>query len=144
MEPDQGEQSPTRPNLQLQASAIPPYSTSSLSPSFKVDEGYSDDTRSQSEKDSINENVMMLPEWVLAQSEASRAGKYLSDSNDLLAGDKNLPGLLSLLRPLMQTPPSQNSHTACFVRSRPLPLPGSLNASIHYSIWIPLSSFPRS
>ncbi|KAJ5168331.1 uncharacterized protein N7482_003925 [Penicillium canariense] len=75
MEGDTGSNSPSRPAFRLQATALSGYTTSSLSPSFKLDEGYSDDTRSQSDKDLVADNVTMLPEWVLAQSEADRAGK---------------------------------------------------------------------
>jgi F-box and WD-40 domain protein 1/11 len=60
--------------LQLQAT-VSDFSAPSLSPSFKLDEGYSDDTRSQADKDLGTDNVMTLPNWVLAQSEAGRAGK---------------------------------------------------------------------
>lgn len=63
------------PNLRLQTTTLPGYPVTSLSPSFKLDEGYSDDTRSQADKDLAPDHVMMLPDWVLAQSEANRAGK---------------------------------------------------------------------
>ena len=63
------------PTLQLQTTTVPEFSAPSLSPSFKLDEGYSDDTRSQADKDLGSDNVMALPNWVLAQSEAGRAGK---------------------------------------------------------------------
>lgn len=66
--------SPSRPNLRLQATGFPGFAVPSLLPSFKLDEGYSDETRSQSEKDIVSDNVIMLPEWVLAQSEVDRAG----------------------------------------------------------------------
>ncbi|KAL4921742.1 WD40-repeat-containing domain protein [Aspergillus aurantiobrunneus] len=48
----------------------------SLSAPFKVDEGYSDDTRSQADKELLqppSEDVMSIPDWVLAHSEAERA-----------------------------------------------------------------------
>lgn len=67
--------SPSRPNLRLQATSFPGFAVPTLSPSFKLDEGYSDETRSQSDKDIVSDNAMMLPEWVLAQSESDRAGK---------------------------------------------------------------------
>lgn len=63
------------PALQLQTSTVPEFSAPSLSPLFRLDEGYSDDTRSQADKDLGLDNVMALPNWVLAQSEAGRAGK---------------------------------------------------------------------
>jgi F-box and WD-40 domain protein 1/11 len=62
------------PTLQLQTT-VAEFPAPSLSPSFKLDEGYSDDTRSQADKDLGSDNVMTLPNWVLAQSEAGRAGK---------------------------------------------------------------------
>lgn len=48
-----------------------------LAASFKLDEGYSDETRSQAENEAnpSSEDVMTLPGWVLAHSEADRAGK---------------------------------------------------------------------
>lgn len=68
------------PSLQLQTTTVPAFPAPSLSPSFKLDEGYSDDTRSQADKDLGSDNVMTLPNWVLAQSEAGRAGKIASFS----------------------------------------------------------------
>ncbi|KAJ9215249.1 hypothetical protein DTO166G4_3134 [Paecilomyces variotii] len=46
-----------------------------LAASFKLDEGYSDETRSQAENEAnpSSEDVMTLPGWVLAHSEADRA-----------------------------------------------------------------------
>lgn len=51
----------------------------SLSTSFKVDEGYSDETKSQSDRESkpSTEDVITLPDWLLTHSEADRAGEYL-------------------------------------------------------------------
>ncbi|KAL4976659.1 WD40-repeat-containing domain protein [Aspergillus desertorum] len=48
----------------------------SLSAPFKVDEGYADDTRSQADKELLRtpiDDVMSIPEWVLAHSETERA-----------------------------------------------------------------------
>lgn len=47
----------------------------SLSTSFKVDEGYSDETKSQSDRESkpSTEDVITLPDWLLTHSEADRA-----------------------------------------------------------------------
>lgn len=67
-----------QPALRLQSTAFPAYTVPTLSPSFRVDEGYSDDTRSQSDKEIVPDNAMMLPDWVLAQNEANRAGKCLA------------------------------------------------------------------
>jgi F-box and WD-40 domain protein 1/11 len=75
MEGDTGSDPISRPALQLQATTFAGYTTPSLSPAFKLDEGYSDDTRSQPDKDLASDNVMSLPEWVLAQSETDRAGE---------------------------------------------------------------------
>lgn len=52
----------------------------SLSAPFKVDEGYSDDTRSQADKELLptpTDDVMSIPDWVLAHSETDRAGELL-------------------------------------------------------------------
>lgn len=48
-----------------------------LTTSFKLDEGYSDETRSQAENEAnpSSDEVMALPGWMLAHSEADRAGK---------------------------------------------------------------------
>ena len=70
------------PTLQLQTN-VSESPAPSLSPSSKLDEGYSDDTRSQADKDLGSDNGMALPNWVLALSEAGRAGKmslYCGDS----------------------------------------------------------------
>lgn len=75
MEGEQATDAPAHPTIHLQNTSFPGYPTQSLSPSFKVDEGYSDETRSQADKESATDNVMMLPDWVLAQSESDRAGK---------------------------------------------------------------------
>lgn len=104
MEPDLVPDSPTRPALRLQATTLSGYSAPSLSPSFKLDEGYSDDTRSQSEKELVPENAMMLPDWVLSQNETDRAGKILSDlfkvechPGDPLRYPRDLPSFVSSL-----------------------------------------------
>lgn len=49
-----------------------------LSKVCKVDEGYSDDTRSSSDQDlsSSSNDVMALSDWMLAQSEHDRAGMW--------------------------------------------------------------------
>ena len=83
------------PTLQLQTTSVPEFSAPSLSPSFRLDEGYSDDTRSQADKDLGSDNVMALPNWVLAQSEAGRAGKIsLSLSPVVIATSAQHPLLL--------------------------------------------------
>ena len=74
MEGDSTPDARTSPTLRLQTT-VADFPAPSLSPTFKLDEGYSDETRSQAEKDPGSDNVMMLPNWVLAQSEAGRAGE---------------------------------------------------------------------
>lgn len=56
------------------ASALPLHPPSS--PPFKLDEGYSDDTRDQSTAalDPSSEDAMTLPDWLLGHSEVDRAG----------------------------------------------------------------------
>lgn len=53
------------------------FASPSLAASFKLDEGYSDETRSQPDHDAKPSpgEAMTLPDWVLAHSEAERAGK---------------------------------------------------------------------
>ena len=75
MEEEPTPEAPLRPSLRLQAATFPSYSVPSFPPSFKLDEGYSDETRSQPDKEPVPDNVMILPDWMLAQSEADRAGK---------------------------------------------------------------------
>jgi F-box and WD-40 domain protein 1/11 len=50
--------------------------TPSLAASFKLDEGYADETRSQPDNETNLPlaGAMTLPEWVLAHSEVDRAG----------------------------------------------------------------------
>lgn len=65
----------------LQPPSYPPsFSAPSLSASFKLDEGYSDETRDQSICDLSprSNDVMTLPDWVLGHSEADRAGEFPS------------------------------------------------------------------
>jgi F-box and WD-40 domain protein 1/11 len=53
------------------------FTAPSLSTPYRLDEGYSDETRSQSDKDLVNvqsDYVMPLPDWLLANSEEDRAG----------------------------------------------------------------------
>jgi len=97
MEEEPVPDSPSRPNLRLQATSFPGFAAPSLSPSFKLDEGYSDETRSQSDKDIVLDNVMMLPEWVLSQSETDRAGKSPSPRTAMQLSKPAQPPLLSSL-----------------------------------------------
>jgi F-box and WD-40 domain protein 1/11 len=52
--------------------------TSSMGASFKLDEGYSDETRSQTENEAVppSDDILSLPGWILAHSEADRAGMF--------------------------------------------------------------------
>lgn len=70
----------------LQTSNYPPDFTASLSASFKLDEGYSDEPRGQSNCDlnPPSHDVMTLPTWLLGHSEADRAGKWPLESNLLV------------------------------------------------------------
>ncbi|KAJ5133737.1 hypothetical protein N7476_003046 [Penicillium atrosanguineum] len=95
--------SPSRPGLRLQATSFPGFAAPSLSPSFKLDEGYSDETRSQSDKDIGLDNVIMLPEWVLAQSEADRAELAYSLLRSL--STSALSAVVDRLNPLLHMDP---------------------------------------
>lgn len=58
---------------------FPPFTTPSLAASartFKLDEGYSDGTKSPSDQglNSSSSHAMALRDWMLAQSEHNRAG----------------------------------------------------------------------
>lgn len=71
----------------LQTSNYPPdFAASSLSASFKLDEGYSDETRGQANCDlnPPSHDVMTLPHWLLGHSEADRAGECLYPGNLLV------------------------------------------------------------
>lgn len=70
----------SHPTLRLPPTSFQSFTTSTFSPSAKVDEGYSDDTRSQSEKETIMDSTMTLPNWMLALGESDRAGRYPSYS----------------------------------------------------------------
>lgn len=89
-------ESPTPPPLRLQATTTPGSTAPSLSPSLKLDEGYSDETRSQSDKDLGPDNALMLPDWVLAQSEADRAGEYFSPRLPLTNPKSHAPATFGL------------------------------------------------
>jgi F-box and WD-40 domain protein 1/11 len=54
------------------------FSSSSMGASFKLDEGYSDETRSQTENEAVppSDDILTLPGWILAHSEADRAGTF--------------------------------------------------------------------
>lgn len=54
----------------------PDFPPSSVTGSFKLDEGYSDETRSQAENEVVqmSEEALKLPGWILAHNEMDRAG----------------------------------------------------------------------
>jgi hypothetical protein len=54
----------------------PAYTAASLVASYKLDEGYSDDSRSQLEGEVGNESSF-LPDWILGHSEPERAGAWV-------------------------------------------------------------------
>ena len=61
----------------LQAENYPSgFIPASVTGSFKLDEGYSDETRSQAENEVIqmSEDALALPGWILAHNESDRAG----------------------------------------------------------------------
>ncbi|OQE24637.1 hypothetical protein PENSTE_c007G08598 [Penicillium steckii] len=134
METDPVPGSPTRPNLRLQATTFPGYPASSLSPSFKLDEGYSDDTRSQPDKELMPENVMMLPDWVLSQSESDRAELAYSllrslSTPALVAVVDRLNPLLHM-DPVVKLPPELTSEIFSYLDPRTL-----LTASLASRSW---------
>ena len=75
-------QTPTIPRLRLlqdAASYSSDFAAPSLSAPFKLDEGYSDETKSQPDKEFLNpspDDVMPLPDWVHTYGEAERAGAF--------------------------------------------------------------------
>ena len=66
----------------------PDFPPSSVAGSFKLDEGYSDETRSQAENEvaQMPDDALKLPGWILAHEESERAGAF------------NLPKYLCLLK----------------------------------------------
>lgn len=109
--------SPDRPTLRLQATTIPGFVVPSLSPCSRLDEGYSDETRSQSDKDLVSDNVMVLPDWILAQSETDRAGKYFPSRPSLAIPEVSSPNLLWFLRPLTEATTSTSELAYSLLRS---------------------------
>ncbi|KAL4945369.1 hypothetical protein BDV06DRAFT_219340 [Aspergillus oleicola] len=78
----------------------------SLSASFKVDEGYSDDTRSQADKELLrmpSDDVTSIPDWVLLHSEAERAEIAYSLLRTLRAS--TIAGVVERLSPLLHMDP---------------------------------------
>lgn len=56
----------------------PDFPPSSVATSFKLDEGYSDETRSQAENEvaQMSDEALKLPGWILAHGETERAGAF--------------------------------------------------------------------
>ncbi|CAL5874721.1 uncharacterized protein PFLUO_LOCUS9022 [Penicillium psychrofluorescens] len=75
----------------------------SLSSSFKLDEGYSDETRSQTDKESASDQVMVLPDWLLAQTEAERAEFAYSVLRSLRIS--TIAGVVERFNPLLHMDP---------------------------------------
>ncbi|KAJ5322402.1 hypothetical protein N7452_010691 [Penicillium brevicompactum] len=120
------------PALQLQT--VSEFPAPSLSPSSKLDEGYSDDTRSQTDKDLGSENVMALPNWVLAQSEAGRAELAYSllrslRTSTIVAVVERLNPILHM-DPVVKLPPEVTFEIFSYLEPRTL-----LNASLASRSW---------
>ena len=81
MEPDSVPPRSGSPLVRLQAGK---FQSGFGTPPFKLDEGYSDETKSQGEVDGGQE-MLALPEWLLAHNEADRAGMR-PQSDSLVAG----------------------------------------------------------
>lgn len=100
------DQDPTaKPGIPLLQS---PFRAPSFSASFKLDEGYSDETRGQTNCDlnPPSDDVMTLPDWLLGHSEADRAGKDCNRGSGLvfLASISYLPStILELAYSLLRT-----------------------------------------
>ncbi|EPS33505.1 hypothetical protein PDE_08467 [Penicillium oxalicum 114-2] len=103
MEEQTGPDSSSCPALKLQATSFSGYTATTLSPAFRLDEGYSDDTRSPADKDLPVEGSMSLPEWVLAQSEADRAALAYTILRSLPTA--TLAGIVEHLTPLLHMDP---------------------------------------
>ncbi|KAJ5544957.1 hypothetical protein N7535_006656 [Penicillium sp. DV-2018c] len=122
------------PALRLQTDTVSAFPRPSLSPSFKLDEGYSDDTRSQADKDLGSDNVMALPNWILGQSEAGRAEfaysllRSLRTSSIAAVVDRLNPILH--LDPVVKLPPELTYEIFSYLDPRTL-----LNASLASRCW---------
>ncbi|CDM36717.1 hypothetical protein DTO013E5_2844 [Penicillium roqueforti] len=122
------------PTLQLQTTTVSEFPALSLSPSFKLDEGYSDDTRSQADKDLGSDNVMALPSWLLAQSETGRAElaysllRSLPTSSIAAVVDRLNP--IFHIDPCVRLPPEVTWQVFTYLDARTL-----LNASLASRSW---------
>ncbi|KAJ5107953.1 hypothetical protein N7456_004628 [Penicillium angulare] len=107
MEEEQAADASLHQNIRLHPTNLPAFPTytapSTLSPSFKVDEGYSDDTRSQSDKEQVTENAMALPDWALLQRESDRAELAYSLLRSL--STSTIAGVVERLTPLLHMDP---------------------------------------
>lgn len=81
------------------------FASPSLAASFKLDEGYSDETRSQPDHDAKPSpgEAMTLPDWVLAHSEAERAELAYSLLRTLRTS--TIAAVVERLRPLLHMDP---------------------------------------
>ncbi|PYH93015.1 WD40 repeat-like protein [Aspergillus ellipticus CBS 707.79] len=133
-------QTPNIPRLrQLQGTASypPEFTAPSLSAPFKLDEGYSDETRSQPDKEApalSPDDVMALPQWVLAHSEAERAELAYTLLRTLRASTVSsvVERLTPLLHmdPVLKLPPEITSEIFSYLDPRTL-----LTASLASRAW---------
>ncbi|KAA8648700.1 hypothetical protein EYZ11_010689 [Aspergillus tanneri] len=102
--------------LRHHADSYSDFTAPSVPTSFRLDEGYSDETRSQPDKDpgnSLSNDVMNLPDWLLATSEAERAElaysllRSLSTSTVAAVVDRLSP--LLHMDPVLKLPPEITS-----------------------------------
>jgi hypothetical protein len=73
------------PSLRVRAGSYRSgFAAPSLAASFRLDEGYSDETRSQPDNEGslILTDAMPLPDWLLTHSEADRSGTWERDVQD--------------------------------------------------------------
>lgn len=105
------------PHLLMQAANYrSDFTSPPLAASFKLDEGYSDETRSQAENEAnpSSEDVMTLPAWVLAHSEADRAGKVPTQRPKSNPCSFGAPTLINNPRTCLQSPShSTNVNRGC-------------------------------
>ncbi|KAL6232571.1 hypothetical protein BDW75DRAFT_18405 [Aspergillus navahoensis] len=109
----------------------------SLSAPFKLDEGYADDTRSQADKELLRtpiDDVMSIPDWVLAHSETERAEIAYSllrtlRTSTIAAVVERLSPLLHM-DPVLRLPPEITSEIFSYLDPQTL-----LTASLASRAW---------
>ncbi|KAL3479112.1 WD40-repeat-containing domain protein [Aspergillus californicus] len=109
----------------------------SLTAPFKLDEGYSDDTRSQSDKEALrnpSDDVMSIPDWVYTHSEIERAEIAYSllstlRTSTLAAVVERLSPLLHM-DPVLKLPPEITSEIFSYLDPQTL-----LTASLSSRAW---------